>query len=364
MAELTDVDVANLDDEAFESAQALSDEAIESEVETEIVEEQVSEEAVEEPAVEEDSSGEETESEEEPEEVVETEGDNPADNENEEEPEVEESPETIVEDGDTINYETSYNAIMKPLKVSGKDVQVKSVDDLRNLANMGIDYSRKMRDMKPLRSIGETLKNAGIIVDGVVNEEALTRLIDINSGNKDAIAQLLKEQNIDPLDMETEDINYVPQASMVSEGSIALQDIEKELNSRGGLDDVVSAVSRLDNKSKQFFNESPENLLKLQSDISSGSYDKIMGAVEYEKSLGRLNGLSDMEAYVQIAQSQGQVATPQTPEPKVAQPSKSKRKAAGISKRAPAKIQKQTHDYMSMSDEDFEKLMPDTQSVY
>ena len=366
MAELSDQDIVGMDDEAFEEAQALSDDAVENPVEETIVEEP--QEEVEQPSgsdeVEEVSDGEETEPEVEDEEVVETEDDNLADNEPEGEIEEEESPDTADEEVD-FNYKTSYEEIMKPLKVSGKDVQIKSMDDLRSLANMGIDYSRKMRDMKPLRSVGETLAKAGILVDGVVDEAALTRLIDINSGNKDAIAQLLKEQDIDPLDMETEDINYVPETSMVSEGTIAIQDIEAELNNRGSLDNVIDAVGRLDDRSKQFFNETPAHLLTLQEDIASGAFEEIMGTVEYEKSLNRLGNLSDMEAYVQIAQAKNPAKQQtQAPEPQQATPSKSKRKAAGISKRGPAKQTKPTYDFANMSDEEFEQYMPDTQSVY
>jgi len=364
MAELTDSEVMELDDEAFEDAQAMSDEAAEHTQNEEVVEEtttEVIEEITEEIA---NSDGEETEPEEEPEEVVETENDSSADNENEEDSEVEESPETTEQENVEFNYETSYNDIMKPLNVSGKEVQVKSIDDLRNLANMGIDYSRKMRDMKPLRTIGETLAKAGILIDGQVDERALTRLIDINSGNKDAIAELLKEQGIDPLDMETEDINYVAETSMVSEGTIAIQDVETELNNRGGLNAVVDAVGKLDTKSKQFFNETPQHLLSLQEDIASGVYNEIMGVVEYEKSLNRLGGLSDMEAYVQIAQAK-QPAQQEVPKaPQVPKPSKDKRKAAGISNRAPVKPNKQAYDFLNMSDDEFEKLTPDTQSVY
>jgi len=368
MAELTDQDIVNMDDEAFEEAQALSDDAAENPIEETVVEEpqEIIEETVTEEVAEVEEVGEETEPEVEDEEVDETEEDIPADNEPLDETNDEESPDTTEEENVDFNYETNYNEVMKPLNVSGKEVQVKSIDDLRNLANMGIDYSRKMRDMKPLRSVGETLAQAGILKDGVVDEAALTRLIDINSGNKDAIAQLLKEQDIDPLDMETENINYIPETSMVSEGTIAIQDVEAELNNRGGLNSVIDAVDRLDSRSKQFFNEAPANLLKLQEDIASGTYEEIMSTVEYEKSLNRLGNLSDMEAYVQIAQARNAQNAPEAaqPAPQAKQPSKSKRKAAGISKRAPAKQTKPTYDFVNMSDEEFEQYMPDTQSVY
>ncbi len=364
MAEITDEQLQTMSDEEFEEAQALQDNtdvAIEEPVEDTKVEEPVSE-----GSDEEEIEDEETEEVTEDDEVVETEDDSLADTEtlsevDDEESHADEDTENVevVTDKDTkdFNYEASFNELMKPLNVSGKEVQIKSQDDMRNLASMGIDYSRKMRDIKPLRAIGETLAQAGLMVDGQVNEAALTRLIDISKGNKEAMAQLMSEQDIDPLDMETENVQYTPTTEMVSDSVVALQDVEKELVNRGSVDSVVQELGKLDARSKQFFNESPANLLKLDNDIKSGAYGKIMGAVQYEKSLGRMGDMSDMEAYIQLASAEAPVQE-EAPKPTPNKPSREKRKAAGISKRAPAKKTKQTeYDYVNMSDEEFEKHM-------
>jgi len=370
MADITEDELLEMGDDEFEQAQMVQDDIVENAEPVEVVND-VAEDAerAEAPVAdveeeEEEVIDEETEPAADDEEQDETETDMPADTKPSEEAEQSEShdndtEETDVEDDD-LNYETSFNAIMAPLNVSGKEtVQVKSVDDMRNLARMGVDYSRKMRDIKPLRAIGETLTQAGIIVDGVINEEVLTRLIDINNGDANAIAQLVKEHEIDPLDIDTEDISYTPTASIVSDQTIALQDVEKELASRGSVEGVVSELNQLDDRSKQFFNESPENLLRLDDDIKSGAYKEIMDVVRYEKSLGRLNGMSDMEAYIQLAV--GDEAPASTPAPRAKpRPSSAKRKAAGITKRAPATKQKKSYDYVNMSDEEFDALTPTT----
>ncbi len=367
-------ELLEMDDEAFEQAQMVQDDIVEN-AEPEPVVEEVAEAATQEVEVEDTVTSEETDTVEEETEVSETEDDSPADTETEPaaaeaESHTEDTEETEAADDadeEAFDYEASFGAVMEPLKVSGKQVQVKSIDDMRNLAMMGIDYSRKMRDIKPLRAVGETLTQAGIIVDGVVNEEALTRLIDINNGDANALAQLASEHNIDPLDMETEDIQYTPTASVVSEDTLALQDVERELTTRGGVENVVTELNRLDDQSKQFFNESPANLLMLDDDIKSGTYAEIMGAVHYEKSLGRLTDMSDMEAYIQLAtqdQSKPAGAAPEVvAAPSVSKSNAAKRKAAGITKRAPATKQQKTYDYVNMSDEEFEELIPKT-SLY
>lgn len=245
---------------------------------------------------------------------------------------------------------------MKPIKVSGREVQIKSAQDARNLISMGIDYSRNMRDLKPLRAISETLVELGLMDkdSGVVDEAALLRLGDINKGNTDALGQLMADKKIDPLDVNTEDVEYTPTQSMVTQQSVAIQDVEAELASRGSVDRVITKLGELDDRSKQFFNETPSNLLKLDDDIQNGSYDNIMGAVQYEKSLGRLGDMSDMEAYIHIASQQvpNEEVVPTTPKP-----STNKRKAAGISKRGPVnKTVQKVPDIVGMSDEEFEKL--------
>ena len=360
MADFTDEQLLEMDDDDFEQAQGLSENVDVEDIE-EVVEEQIDEVPDEDDTVAEVAEdSEETAEDDEDAEVSETEDESLADTEEVEESDEEESPdaEEGVEESKDFNYETSYNELMKPLNVSGKETQVKSISDMRNLASMGMDYSRKMRDIKPLRAIGETLSQAGIMVDGVVDEAALTRLIDINNGNKDAITQMLAERNIDPLDLETDNVNYVPAASMVTEQAIAVQDVEKELMSRGSIDSVISELDKLDVQSKQFFNESPADLLKLDDDIKSGVYAQVMGTVHYERSLGRLSGKSDMQAYIELVSQNTVAPTKVVPAAPATRPSVAKRKAGGITKRAPAQKTVQTYDYVNMSDEDFEKLTP------
>ncbi len=365
MAELTDEQLHIEDDEDFEALADTLDDSVENADEVEQVtagEPEVAE------GSEESNDSEQADEESEAEEVSETKEDTLESTETEEEetedeshngqePQPDEDNEPS-EEADELDYEAMYKQLMGPVKVGGKEFTVKSIDDAKKLLGMGFSFSDNMRGVKPLRAVGKTLEDAGIIKDGVVDEAALTRLIDINNGDTNALAQLMKERDLDPLDMSTEDINYTPMTTMATEQSVDIQSIEKELVSRGTVDTVISELDKLDSKSKVFFNESPDNLLKLEEDITSGVYKTIMDTVKYEKSLGRLSGTSDMEAYIQLA-SQQEEATATTVAPNSPKPSVKKRKAAAITKRAPAK--KTIHkvpDYVGMSDEDFEKLAP------
>jgi len=369
MSDMTDNELHALDDDAFEEMAAVQDNPVD-EVVNDTLDEPVSDE-VQEEIVEETSEHAEPEIVED--EVVETEDDDSADDEqsdtvDEEEPHNGQEPQP--EDDDTeqpseeveLDYKSMYEDMMGPVKVGGKEFKVKSIDDAKKLLGMGFSFSENMQGVKPLRAVGKTLENAGIIVDGVVDEKALTRLIDIQNGDKNALAQLMRDREIDPLDVDTEDINYTPTASMVTEQSIDIQEVERELVNRGSVDTVVNELDRLDERSKAFFNNTPSNLLMLDDDIKSGVYEQVMGAVRYEKSLGRLGDVSDMEAYIQLASSQ----TPPVDVPQEApKANTSKRKVAGISKRAPAKKKTQkVVDYVNMSDEEFESVAMNDNYVY
>jgi len=368
MAEMTDEQIHDLDDEAFEEASANFNEAAEmNSIEGEPDVSEGSNEIVEDVIVEETSEHAEATKEEE--EVIEPEYDGSADDETETD-DVEDEPhngqEPQPENEDTIqpseeadlDYRSMYEDIMGPVKVGGKEFRVKSIDDAKKLLGMGFSFSENMQGVKPLRAVGKTLEAAGIITNGVVDEAALMRLVDIQNGDKNALAQLMSEKEIDPLDVETEDINYVPTQSMVTEQSVDVDIIEQELVRRGNVDTVIQALDGMDSRSKEFFNSSPENLLKLDEDITSGMYEQIMGSVKYERSLGRLGSMSDMEAYIQLASSQA--APEQSEQPKAqtnTKPSTSKRKAAGITKRSPANKNKPAKvDLVNMSDEDFEQF--------
>jgi hypothetical protein len=107
--------------------------------------------------------------------------------------------------------------------------------------------------------------------------------------------------------------------------------------------------------------------------VQSGIYDTIVKEVERERMFGRLDGLSDIEAYRQIGdaiQNRGGFApvnkgqqTPApvvvvTPKPKVEDDKlKEKRRAAGSTKPAGASQAVQDYNPLSMSDDAFGKLV-------
>jgi len=258
---------------------------------------------------------------------------------------------------DTYDYKASYTTLMAPIKANGQEMQIKSPEDARRLIQMGLNYDDKMVAIKPVRLAGKALERAGIIKDGVIDEDALNRMIDFNNGDIEVMKARLKELDINPLDLDVEDVNYQAQDHMVSEHSIELDDIQRELDTRGSTEKVVNALNSMDAGSKEFFSENPQRLLNLEQDITNGVFDEIYGNVLYEKRMGRLGGKSDIEAYIEFAQSRATDVTPEKPEvvqkPKKIVDTKKRAKAAG-SKPAPSQPTEVVNPF-ELSDEEFEK---------
>ena len=359
---MTDEEFENMSDEEFAEYEATVED---EEVEIEEVEDETPEE-VEEIETEDDiitEDIEDTDPTEESEAESEPEEDTPEPQEAEEETEEANAQNS---EEDTFDYKAHYEAIMAPLKANGQEIQLKSPEDARRSIQMGLNYDDKMVAIKPVRLAGKALERAGIIKDGIVDEDALNRMIDFNNGNIEVVKERLKELEIDPLDLDLDTTDYQAQDHIPDEHSLVLDDIQQQLNARGSTEQVVTALNGMDKGSKEFFSENPQQLLGLEQDVTNGVFDEIYGNVQYERRMGRLNGKTDMEAYIEFAQARSleQAQEPQAPAaqtPTKVVNTKKRAKAAG-SKSAPSKPTEAVNPF-DMSDEEFDKMFGTQQAI-
>lgn len=196
----------------------------------------------------------------------------------------------------TTNWEEQYKAALAPLKASGREVNIDNIDELRTLAQMGIDYQKKMVALKPHKSVIKTLEKEGI------DSERLNYLIDLNKKNPDAIKQLIKDSGINPLEIDTEEeLKYTPTNYKVDESTVAMDDVIESISTSPKFTSTVEIVSKQwDNKSREVIANNPEYLVSLNEHVHNGVYDQIDAVLQKEKLLGRLKGMSDIDAYIQI----------------------------------------------------------------
>ena len=270
-----------------------------------------------------------------------------------------------------IDYKAAYEKLTAPFKANGREIQVRSVEDAVSLMQMGANYNKKMAALKPNLRLLKLLDS-----NGLLDEAKLGYLIDLDKKNPEAIGKLLKDSGLDPLDLDTEKADaYKPTPRVVDEREMELDTVLEELQDSPAYTQTLDIVSnKWDGASKQVIASSPQILKLLASHVQSGIYEQITKEVENERVFGRLNGLSDIEAYRQVGdaiQARGGFSHLSTqghqapaapvvvaPKPKIVDEDKRREKkvAASGTKSVPSAS---TADYnpLSMSDDDFKKVV-------
>jgi len=186
---------------------------------------------------------------------------------------------------------------LAPFKANGKDIAVNTVDDAIQLMQMGANYSKKMAALKPNLKFMKLLEN-----NGLLTEEKIGFLIDLQKKNPAAINKLLKDSGIDPMDLDAEKAGEYKQSTYtVDDREIELDTVLDELAGSPAYNRTLDVVSnKWDGPSKQVIAANPQILKVINDHIERGVYDIISKKIESERVFGRLTGLSDFDAYRQV----------------------------------------------------------------
>lgn len=272
---------------------------------------------------------------------------------------------------ESVDYKAFYDKLFTPFKANGKEIAVKSVDDAISLMQMGANYNKKMAALKPNLKLMKLLEN-----NGLLSEEKLSYLIDLDKKNPDAINKLVKDSGLDPLDMGADKAgDYKPNTYTVSDHEMELDRVLDEIQVTPTYNQTLDIVSnRWDGASKQVIANTPQLLKVINSHVQTGIYDLISKEIESERMFGRLEGMSDIEAYRQVGdllQARGafnHLNKVETPKPVVIQPKpktvdndklREKKLAASSTKPASASQVSQEYNPLALSDDAFSKLVND-----
>ena len=272
--------------------------------------------------------------------------------------------------GDTdFDFESGYKEILKPFKANGKEMKVDSVDDVRRLMQMGAGFSKKMQKLKPHLKIVKSLKD-----NGLLDQDKLDFLIELSQGKPEAIAKLMEDNDVDPLDIDKEvAAGYKPKSYEVSDSEFNLDQAIDSIRGTDGFEESMKVMGEeWDQKSREIIAENPEIVNVINDHVQSGIFEKVQAEVDKERALGRMTGMSDVEAYREAAgalQKKGilvdnsketvsketdplkREAGKVTKEKSIAK-AKAKKKAAAPSGGG-SKTHKITKDLSSLSDEEF-----------
>jgi len=343
-------DTLSLSDEEFANLPVPDDVEVPQEEPTEPQEEVVE-------APEGDSSQEQESTEEEPQNELQT---------DEEETSTETSEEVIEENTEEgteeeIDYKTAFEEVFKPFKANGKEMQVDSVEDVRQLMQMGANYNKKMAALKPNLKLLKMLEN-----NELLNEEKLAYLIDLDKRNPEAIKKLIKDSGVDPLDIDiNSDVSYKPNTYTVNDKELELDAVLSKIKETDTFSTTIDIIgNKWDEASKLVLLDNPNVIEIINSHVSSGVYQTITDEVEKLRTLGRLDGLSDIDAYKAVgdalyAQPKGNninATTSKVTNTNKEDPRLKERKKAASTIKSVASNAKPSFNPLAMPDEEFEKF--------
>jgi len=187
--------------------------------------------------------------------------------------------------------------IMGEFKANGTMMKVKSVEDALQLMQMGANYHKKMTGLKPSLKTLKLLEN-----NDLLDLEKLNYLIDLSQKKPEAIKKLLKDSNLDPLQIDLEEENnYVPAKRTVSDTEMALEEVLNNISDSPSYDKTLTVLSeKWDDASRRAVADNPQIIGVINAHMDSGIFDQVANAVAYERSLGKLVGVSELDAYQRI----------------------------------------------------------------
>lgn len=269
-----------------------------------------------------------------------------------------------------IDYKAFYETVTQDFKASGKTMPgVKEPEKFIKALQMATDYALKTAALKP------ALKRVKMLEE--VSDEDLAEMLDFKKRNPEVIKKALKEANIDPLELDMDKVNYVPQVQMISDSEYDFRETVDELSKDAKFNDTRQLIlSGLDAKSKELALTDTRVLKALHQEVVSGRIEQIQAKALELRAFGSVDSsITDIELYATIARQMDQnsstitqsnpsavsaqvVSNTQTkqvtkePNPEL----EDKRARAGIQTKPQSKVVKK-YDPTKLSDDEFLKLL-------
>lgn len=260
------------------------------------------------------------------------------------------------------------------LKADGTEFEL-TENELKQLASKGMNYTKKMQDIKEYREHVSAIKEAALSKDDI------NLMIDVLKGDKDALATVMKRTGVDALDVDVENSRYVPKNYGRNEVELEIEEVVETISRDPEYVTTKHIISsNWDKQSQMEFVKDPIKIAKLHEDVKNGTFDQVVPMMLKKKALDGARK-SDIEYYIEAgtdyyqnkareaynanvieaekARKQAEIKVVKEQEAKrsVVTETASKRKAATMTK--PKTAKRSIDDYLNtaMSDDEFSKLM-------
>ena len=199
------------------------------------------------------------------------------------------------------DYKALYEATQQPvtIKANGKEITL-SNDELRQLAQQGANYTRKMQQLAPHRKTLMMLEE-----NNLMDPNTLGYMIDLHRKDPAAIQKFLKESGINPLDVDVEaEPTYKGGNHQVSDTQVNFRAaLDDARSTDAGMAVLTSIDSTWDQASKELLFKQPDILATMVSQREEGFYDRISAEMDRRRMLGTLPaGQSWLESYKTVGE--------------------------------------------------------------
>jgi len=278
-----------------------------------------------------------------------------------------------------------YNEITSEFVANGKTVRgFSDPKQIIKSQQMAAGFSEKMVGFKKYQPFIGALKEKGILED----PDKFNFAMQLLDGDPEAIKQQLKNLEIDPIEMDMENIDFKPQNQLQSDIAIAYDDLVDNAGQHGVDKQVKEVISRdWDDDSVVELLNDPQSSNDLVNHISSGIYDIVQERMSEKKRTDYNNvytskpmieqyreAARELEnEYLQYTQQQQQYPeqqqVPQQNQQQVedykqkveeqnAQAAKARKKASSASRKKPkTKNTKKSFDPDDLSDKEMEDIL-------
>lgn len=286
---------------------------------------------------------------------------------------------TIESNNEEPDYKSLYEKIMAPFKADGRTVKLKDANEAIALMQKGVNYTRKTQNLAKYQKSILSLENANLL-----DANKLNTLISISKGDKEAIKQLLKEHNIDPMDLssnsyddeEDKSSNYTPPNNMVDDQYVRFRGALDEIKDTKEGQELIKDLLNSDDQTKSEVYADPRVINILMEHKNNGIYDQVITEMQRRRAIGTLDGNTPFiyaykqigdELYTRPAQMQGAISSsgsarlrptiqPQQSTNKKPKFTNNARARAAAPNRTSPAADKKFRNPLSMSDEEFMRI--------
>lgn len=196
------------------------------------------------------------------------------------------------EDSTPESVSTTPDTLYK-IKANGKEFEM-TLDELKQTASKGMDYLKKTTALKPYRTMIAAME------ENKVSPEDINLLIDLKKGNKEAIAKLIKENEVDVYDLP-EANDYKPQEYRQSETALEMKEVLSTISKDAEFSRTSEIYDAFDEQTKAFLNEDPSRIVGLHNDVKTGVFDKVLPLAEKKAMIDGYNA-PFLQYYLQAGQ--------------------------------------------------------------